>query len=56
MVPIVRMPHARGSRHWATLSLDIDGQGFLEIGRRDPVIGKLQADYRNLRPVLFHSP
>src|SRR6202047_5081882 len=29
---------------------------FSEAGRRDPVIGKLQADYRNLRPVLFHSP
>ena len=40
----------------ATVSLDIDGTGFLEIGRRDPVIGRLQADYRNLRPVLFHSP
>lgn len=40
----------------ATVSLDIDGTGFLEVGRRDPVIGRLQADYRNLRPVLFHSP
>jgi len=40
----------------ATVSLDVDGTGFLEVGRRDPIIGKLQADYRNLRPVLFHSP
>ena len=40
----------------ATVSLDADGRGFLEVGRRDPVIGRLQADYRNLRPVLFHSP
>lgn len=40
----------------ATVSLDADGTGFLEVGRRDPVIGRLQAEYRNLRPVLFHSP
>jgi 3-methyladenine DNA glycosylase/8-oxoguanine DNA glycosylase len=38
------------------LSLDIDGRGFPEIGRRDPVVGKLQARYPGLRPVLFHSP
>jgi DNA-3-methyladenine glycosylase II len=51
---------ADAERAWqqalATVSLDIDGAGFLEVGRRDPIIGKLQADYRNLRPVLFHSP
>ncbi|MDQ6884942.1 MAG: DNA-3-methyladenine glycosylase 2 family protein [Candidatus Dormibacteraeota bacterium] len=40
----------------ATVSLDIDGRGFVEIGRRDPVIGRLQVEYGNLRPVLFHSP
>jgi DNA-3-methyladenine glycosylase II len=40
----------------ATISLDIDGRGFQEVGRRDPVIGRLQAEYRSLRPVLFHSP
>jgi DNA-3-methyladenine glycosylase II len=40
----------------ATLSLDVDGAGFVEVGRRDPVIGRLQTEYRNLRPVLFHSP
>ena len=40
----------------ATLSLDVDGRGFQEVGRRDPVIGRLQAAYHNLRPVLFHSP
>jgi DNA-3-methyladenine glycosylase II len=49
-----------GERAWqqalATVSLDVDGTGFLDVGRRDPVIGKLQTDYRNLRPVLFHSP
>lgn len=51
---------ADAERAWqqalATISLDVDGQGFVDIGRRDPVIGRLQADYRNLRPVLFHSP
>lgn len=38
-----------------TVSLDVDGTGFAEVGRRDPVIGKLQQEHR-LRPVLFHSP
>jgi DNA-3-methyladenine glycosylase II len=40
----------------ATASLDVDGAGFVDIGRRDPVIGRLQAEYHTLRPVLFHSP
>jgi len=40
----------------ATLSLDVDGAGFAEVGKRDPVIGRLQAEHKNLRPVLFHSP
>jgi DNA-3-methyladenine glycosylase II len=51
---------ADADRAWrqalATVSLDIDGEGFVEIGRRDAVIGRLQSEYRNLRPVLFHSP
>jgi DNA-3-methyladenine glycosylase II len=51
---------ADGDRAWrqalATLSIDIDGRGFVEVGRRDAVIGQLQSAYRNLRPVLFHSP
>jgi DNA-3-methyladenine glycosylase II len=51
---------ADAERAWrqglATVSLDIDGQGFVDVGRRDPVIGRLQAEYKNLRPVLFHSP
>ncbi|MGI8693668.1 MAG: DNA-3-methyladenine glycosylase family protein [Geodermatophilaceae bacterium] len=38
------------------LSLDVDGVGFPEVGRRDPVIGELQARYPGLRPVSFHSP
>jgi DNA-3-methyladenine glycosylase II len=37
-------------------SLDVDGTGFAEVGRRDPVIGELQARYWGLRPVCFYSP
>jgi DNA-3-methyladenine glycosylase II len=40
----------------ATVSLDVDGRGFAEVARRDPVIDRLRADYHDLRPVLFHSP
>ncbi len=38
------------------LSLDIDGRGFADVGRRDPVIGRLQQLADGLRPPLFHSP
>jgi DNA-3-methyladenine glycosylase II len=38
------------------LSLDHDGQAWLRVGERDRVIGRLQALYPGLRPVLFHSP
>lgn len=38
------------------LSLDHDGTAFLEVGRRDPVIGALQAVAPGLRPPQFHSP
>ena len=38
------------------LSLDQDGEGFAEIGRRDAVIGELQRHHPGQRPVLFHSP
>jgi len=51
---------ADAERAWrqalATVSLDVDGQGFIDIGRRDPVVRRLQAEYKYLRPVLFHSP
>ena len=40
----------------ATLSLDVDGTAFPEVGTRDPLIGDLQARYGWLRPVCFHSP
>jgi DNA-3-methyladenine glycosylase II len=38
------------------LSLNVDGSGFPEVGRRDPVVGALQARYPGLRPVCFYSP
>jgi DNA-3-methyladenine glycosylase II len=38
------------------LSLDVDGGGFPEVGRRDPVVGRLQARWPRLRPVGFFSP
>ncbi len=38
------------------LSLDVDGSGFPEVGRRDPVVGGLQARWPGLRPVGFFSP
>jgi DNA-3-methyladenine glycosylase II len=40
----------------AALSLDFDGRGWAEVGKRDPVIGALQGSLRCLRPLLFHSP
>ena len=38
------------------LSLDQSGLAWAEVGERDPVIGRLQAELPGLRPVLFHSP
>jgi DNA-3-methyladenine glycosylase II len=38
------------------LSLDHDGEAFLAVGDRDPVIGRLQAVAPGLRPPQFHSP
>ena len=40
----------------AAVSLDFDGAGYAEIGAQDEVVGKLQKEYRYLRPSLFHSP
>jgi DNA-3-methyladenine glycosylase II len=39
-----------------TFSLDHDGTGWEDVGRRDPVIGRLQAEFGHLRPVCFYSP
>jgi DNA-3-methyladenine glycosylase II len=49
-------PDVAWSQALATLSLDVDGEGFPDVGTRDPVIGGLQARYASLRPVCFHSP
>jgi DNA-3-methyladenine glycosylase II len=38
------------------LSLDHSGTAWAEVGRRDPLIGRLQGEFPGLRPVLFHSP
>jgi DNA-3-methyladenine glycosylase II len=38
------------------LSLEHDGRAWQDVGRRDPVLGALQARFPGLRPVLFHSP
>lgn len=38
------------------LSLDVDGSGFAAVGRRDPVVSRLQRRYPGLRPVGFWSP
>jgi DNA-3-methyladenine glycosylase II len=38
------------------LSLDVDGSGIAAVGRRDPVVRRLQRSYPGLRPVLFWSP
>ncbi len=37
-------------------SLDIDGTGFDELGRRDPALGRLISAFPGLRPVCFTSP
>jgi DNA-3-methyladenine glycosylase II len=38
-----------------SLSLDRDGSGWPDVGRRDPVIGALQEQFQYLRPVCFYS-
>ncbi len=38
------------------LSLDHDGDAFLELGKVDPVLGRLQELAPGLRPPLFYSP
>jgi DNA-3-methyladenine glycosylase II len=38
-----------------SLSLDHDGTGWPEVGRRDPIVGRLQERFCLLRPVCFFS-
>ncbi len=40
----------------AAMSLDEDGDGWPEVGKRDAFIGQLQKTYHAMRPTLFHSP
>jgi DNA-3-methyladenine glycosylase II len=37
------------------LSLDVDGRGFADVGRRDPIAAELQQRFPGLRPVCFYS-
>jgi DNA-3-methyladenine glycosylase II len=38
------------------LSVDVDGRGFPDIGKADPVAASLQRRFPGLRPVCFYSP
>jgi DNA-3-methyladenine glycosylase II len=38
------------------LALDVDARGWIDVGRRDPVIADAQAQLPGLRPCGFHSP
>jgi DNA-3-methyladenine glycosylase II len=38
------------------LSVDRPANGWIAAGRKDSVLGRLQAEQPGLRPVLFHSP
>lgn len=49
-------PEAAWRQALAAVSLDFDGSGFAAVGERDPVIGRLQAEYEMMRPVCFYSP
>jgi DNA-3-methyladenine glycosylase II len=49
-------PDAVAAQVARVLSLDADGEQWAAVGERDPVIGRLQAEFPGLRPVLFHSP
>lgn len=38
------------------LALDVDARGWVDVGRRDPVIADAQRELPGLRPCGFHSP
>ena len=50
---ILMRPPRRCAGSWA---LDVDGRGWPQVGRRDPVIADAQARLPGLRPCGFHSP
>ncbi len=39
----------------AAMSLDEDGSGWKDVGKRDEFVAQLQEKYQYLRPTLFHS-
>jgi DNA-3-methyladenine glycosylase II len=47
---------AAGTQAARFLALDVDGRGWPEVARRDPVIADAQARLPGLRPCGFHSP
>src|SRR5215475_2662230 len=47
---------AAAAQAWRFLALDVDGRGWPQVGRRDPVIADAQARLPGLRPCGFHSP
>jgi DNA-3-methyladenine glycosylase II len=47
---------AAGAQVRRFLALDVDGRGWPEVGRRDPVIADAQARLPGLRPCGFHTP
>jgi DNA-3-methyladenine glycosylase II len=49
-------PQAAEAQIRRILSVDADPAGWLAAGQTDQVLGRLQADYPGVRPVLFHSP
>jgi DNA-3-methyladenine glycosylase II len=49
-------PDAAAAQVARVVSLDHDGEEFMRVGERDPVIAELQQRHRGQRPVLFHSP
>lgn len=49
-------PDAVARQTARVLSADIDGRGFDELARRDPVVGRLHHAAAGLRPAQFYSP
>ncbi len=49
-------PARVGEQVRRVLSLDADASEWADVGRRDVVIGGLQARFAGLRPVSFYSP
>ena len=40
----------------AAMSLDEDGSGWPDVGKRDKTLGALQRTHHDIRPTMFHSP